>query len=495
MASPIKYELIPRNSNGLRDDLSSLLVIGYITFIGDAARGVLFPALWPLCQQLGGSKVDLGWLVAIFSIGRMIVATPLGKLTDTYRHKRVLFCASVILMFGSILWSSVEFIGGLPSLYFAQFLLGVGSGTLGVTRAYVVEQTSPQKRTFMLARLSALQYAGFAATPIAGSALVAAGKSIGSKWTYALPAFLVLFLTSLGCISLLVFFKDYQSDDAIHIDPPLFLASNPVKQEETPSFTPNNDVECLIANNEVTNTEAVDTNFASIYMLLMGLNFTTRGGIAVFEAQASQILLDQYQFPQIFIGVVVSAAGIIGTVNLIFFKQFWTKNFSDMHLMLGGIGLMALVQISVVNWSPTEPTIVWRFLIPLVIVYGVAYPVGNSSVLGLFSMLQKKGRQAKAQGTFALMGSAARVLLPILSGYLETYGYPTSSFSLVMIMMSLSVVSIICLYWKIVFYSSGGVDKNAPLNCYLYSLGVFFCGTAVAGLLGMLTSHLNFPGY
>ena len=41
----------------------------------------------------------------------------------------------------------------------------------GVTRSYVVEQAPPKVRTYMLARLSALQYAGFAATPLLGSSV------------------------------------------------------------------------------------------------------------------------------------------------------------------------------------------------------------------------------------------------------------------------------------------------------------------------------------
>lgn len=38
----------------------SMIIIGLVTFVGDSARGILFPALWPLCQALGGNKVDLG---------------------------------------------------------------------------------------------------------------------------------------------------------------------------------------------------------------------------------------------------------------------------------------------------------------------------------------------------------------------------------------------------------------------------------------------------
>ena len=76
-------------------------------------------------------------------------------------------------------------------LYIAQLTLGLGTGSLGtcsfshsivscfkilgcegVTRSYVVEQAAPRVRTYMLARLSALQYAGFAATPLCGSAVI-----------------------------------------------------------------------------------------------------------------------------------------------------------------------------------------------------------------------------------------------------------------------------------------------------------------------------------
>lgn len=52
-------------------------------------------------------------------------------------------------------------------------------------------------------------------------------------------------------------------------------------------------------------------------------------------------------------------------------------------------------------------------------------------VLGSFSTIQKAGRQAKAQGQFALMGSLARVVFPILSGLVEEYFEETAAFALV----------------------------------------------------------------
>jgi MFS family permease len=57
-------------------------------------------------------------------------------------------------------------------------MMGVGSGSLGVTRSFVVEQCEPKKRTETLAFLTALQYAGFTVSPIIGSWLSSIGQYI-----------------------------------------------------------------------------------------------------------------------------------------------------------------------------------------------------------------------------------------------------------------------------------------------------------------------------
>ncbi|KAJ1404630.1 major facilitator superfamily domain-containing protein [Ochromonadaceae sp. CCMP2298] len=167
----------------------SMAINGYVTFIGDAARGVLFPALWPLCQSLGGDRVTLGYLVATFSVGRLVVTNKLGQLTDQHRHRIVLLGSAAVLCVGVGAWA----LAGLPSLsslyvlFGAQFILGLGTGTLGVTRSYVAERCPPSQRTVQLARLSALQYAGFSATPLMGSALVVAGAAISAYMQVQMP--------------------------------------------------------------------------------------------------------------------------------------------------------------------------------------------------------------------------------------------------------------------------------------------------------------------
>lgn len=79
-----------------------------------------------------------------------------------------------------------------------------------------------------------------------------------------------------------------------------------------------------------------------------------------------------------------------------------------------------------------------------------------------------------AQGQFAFMGSLARVVIPVISGYFEQYVEESSSFSIVLIMMSISSVAIIALYHKILYFinlpesSDIDVNRNQKLNLIQY---------------------------
>lgn len=45
---------------------------------------------------------------------------------------------------------------------------------------------------------------------------------------------------------------------------------------------------------------------------------------------------------------------MIGTIQLVFFKQFWCERFTDTQLMLGGLTLFAVAQLLVINWGPVS---------------------------------------------------------------------------------------------------------------------------------------------
>jgi hypothetical protein len=76
----------------------------------------------------------------------------------------------------------------------------------------------------------------------------------------------------------------------------------------------------------------------------------------------------------------------------------------------------------------------------------------NSAVLGTFSILQKNGKQSKSQAHFALMGSLARITMPICSGYFTQYVEPTSAWAFGGILMSFSSLGVIILFKKLQYF-------------------------------------------
>ncbi len=143
-----------------------------IVFLGDMSRGIFFPTMWNLVQQLGGDQVTLGYVIASFSFGRMLVLPLFGSWSNKYGYKWTLQISTAILFVGTLLFAQVLNVGTAWYCVFANAVLGVGSGTLGVTMAYASEVTPKRKRTGYIAWVTAVQYAGTTATPFIGSFFV-----------------------------------------------------------------------------------------------------------------------------------------------------------------------------------------------------------------------------------------------------------------------------------------------------------------------------------
>lgn len=150
-------------------DLTGFYVVCFVILIGDMSRGVFFPSMWPLVSSLGGSEVLLGYSVAAFSFGRILVSPLFGAWSMTYGYTKTLLLSCSFLLLGTLLYAQVQNVGRPEFLIVAQTCLGIGSGTLGVTRAYVADITAQRHRTTYMAWITAVQYAGFTVTPFVGA--------------------------------------------------------------------------------------------------------------------------------------------------------------------------------------------------------------------------------------------------------------------------------------------------------------------------------------
>ena len=159
-------------ADGIHDP-TGFAIVCLVILVGDMARGVFFPTMWPLVSELGGSTVALGYSVASFSFGRILVSPRFGRWSVDHGYSLTLLVSCSILWFGTLLYTQAQNVGHVGFLIFAQIVMGLGSGTLGVTRAFVAEVTAQRSRTTYMAWITAVQYAGFTVTPFVGSLFTA----------------------------------------------------------------------------------------------------------------------------------------------------------------------------------------------------------------------------------------------------------------------------------------------------------------------------------
>ena len=151
-------------------------------------------------------------------------------------------------------------------------------------------------------------------------------------------------------------------------------------------------------------------------------------------------------------GLLITLSGVAGLVQLLLFRWTWNRFYNDIELMLGGVCTMIVAQLIFFTYrgAAAGPPRLWRFVLCIVLVYGFGYPIGYTAVIGAFSKVKRHGPQAALLSWFATAGSAARIVLPIVAGYLEAANVD-GPYCLVLALLTLSGISLILASAKIAY--------------------------------------------
>jgi len=395
-------------AEGLADPLG-FFIICFVVLIGDMNRGVLFPVMWPLVQELGGNSVWLGYAVGAFSFGRIIASPGLGKWSIERGYTKTLLLSTSIMFIGCLFFAQVHRIGSLLFLVFSQITMGIGSATLGVTRAYVAEITATRQRTTYIAWLTAVQYGGFTVTPFFGSLFMyllqdrkyELGLITIDK--YSAPAYFMSFLCIITFVFLITGFRER-------------CRSKPEQKKKSKTIMQRDD-----AANTITWFGLTTYNAALIGCML--LNVSTKGSIGAFETMGISYAQSHFGLSAATAGTIVSMNGVIGVFSLLSMGCIG-RVLTDVQMIIGGITVCAL---GIIGFSPLHSVedgaenAVWKYVVGILMIYGVGYPIGHTAVIGLFSKVVGRRPQGTLQGWFASAGSLARILFPIMSGYIAYY--------------------------------------------------------------------------
>ena len=147
-----------------------LLIVG-INFIG---VGALIPVLpYTVIEMLGLPASVMTMLLASFALA-MFVANPiLGRLSDHYGRRRVMFL-SLAISAAAHLWFAVS--SDILSMFASRIIAGFASGNTGVIQAMIADRTTDEKRAQYMGLLGAAIGVGFVAGPALGGLLSQIGS-------------------------------------------------------------------------------------------------------------------------------------------------------------------------------------------------------------------------------------------------------------------------------------------------------------------------------
>lgn len=383
-------------------DYNSLCVVYALTLVAEGARGLILPTVWPYFQSKGGEKSALGFLVASYPLGRVMSTIPLGYLADSLSPTIVLIIASLLQAFGHLLYAIAP---STQYLFIGRVLVGFGSATSSVGRAHLARAIPFARRTQHFAYLCCLQFVGLAGLPILGG-LLNAVPAINPKQPFFVPLngftypALVLLAANLLCIWLIS--KYYVAPE----NPGNEQAE--ADDEEQPNSAPT----------------TVPTQSPDMIALVAVLSFNVlfRGVLAQLETVTVPFLLERFEVSASTASVCVSAFGAFGILVYLMFRTL-TRRFSDRRLVGGGLFLMALSVLPLTaNFLEAKlPMVI--YLVFLGSAWSIAYPIGQTATVSLFSKLLAGLNAGSLFGVMSATGSGVPMVLAAISSALwEAYG-------------------------------------------------------------------------
>jgi MFS transporter, ceroid-lipofuscinosis neuronal protein 7 len=367
-------------------DMTGFICVCFVILIGDMSRGIFFPSMWPLVASLGGSKVLLGYAVAAFSFGRILVNPLFGNWSHTYGYSRTLLLSCGILLLGTLLYAQVENVGHVQFLIVAQTVLGIGSGTLGVTRAFVADVTARRNRTTYMGLITAVQYGGFTVTPALGALfnrMYYHGTDIRFGLfrlnMYTAPAYCMTLIVASVIGILCRFFRDRERIETMKPSP----TKKTTKRQTIEDYSNERIALC--------GGYLHSTIYDICIIGCMLLNITTKGSIASFETLGIVIAEEYFDMSSSRAGLIIAGCGLCGVIALLNLGIL-ERRFTDVHIIAGGMivmlgGIFGLLLLDVNSGTDGNRTnnSDWGFVTSMFLIYGIGYPVGHTAVIGLFS--------------------------------------------------------------------------------------------------------------
>lgn len=173
---------------------SLIFLVFFTVFLDLLGFGILIPILPYIALDFDATPMQIGWLMAVYSIMQFLFAPLWGRLSDRFGRRPILLISLLGSTTGYIIFA---FSTTLTGLFLSRILAGIAAANISTAQAVMADILPKEKRTFGMGMVGAAIGFGFALGPGLSALTV-------SDTNYMLPILLAAGMSGLDLI--LVFF-------------------------------------------------------------------------------------------------------------------------------------------------------------------------------------------------------------------------------------------------------------------------------------------------
>lgn len=383
-------------------------------FIDLLGFGIVIPILPNLAKTMASASasglnpdVAVGLVAAVFSIIQFLFAPLFGALSDRIGRRPIILGSIVANVLG---YTVFGFAGSFATLLIARIISGFGSANISAAQAYIADISDAKDRAKKMGIIGAAFGLGFVFGPPLGGWLYSAG----SHSTYGGMMFVGLF-TALLCVLNFVL--------AFVLLPESNTQMGGVRRKPIDTFK----------------GMAKAWNIEIIGELLL-INFIYITAFSMMQINAAVLWKEHYSLSPKAIGNIFGVIGVFSAIVQGGLIGFFQKKIGLNRMLLWGCPIAGLGLTLI-----PLPSLEWFYPVQVLAILFLA--VGNGlltpSVNSLVSLHSPADAQGKMLGILQSMGSLARSIGPLASGFLYAQYYRLPYFAggfLMLITFGLSFV-------------------------------------------------------
>jgi DHA1 family tetracycline resistance protein-like MFS transporter len=364
----------------------SPLVIIFITiFIDLIGFGIVIPVLPLYAQRYNASETVVGLMLASYSVMQFVFAPILGRLSDRLGRRPVLLLSLIGTSLGFLLMGfahrmpfGVVLFGLSPVivwLFLARIIDGISGGNISTAQAYIADVTPPDDRAKGMGLIGAAFGLGFIFGPAIGGLM--------SAFSPEAPFFFAAALAALNATALYFLLPESLAPEHRH------SANKPARLQQIV---------------EQAGSWQLKAVFATYFFATVAF--------AMLTATYALFANHRFHFDARHTGYMFTYVGVLGAIIQGGLLGKLVKAFGEKLLAVVGTVIFSAALFAL----PLASTL------PMLLLASTGIAIGNSLVTPTLNSLASKSAAASFQGrilgTMASVASFARIIGPVLGGFL-----------------------------------------------------------------------------